>query len=84
MLAQALHQQGQVLQAVRAEAEGRAAEFDYQGAVDRLKAAQDLLRSGRGHADGSNLHIEASIIDTRARQLQALLREQMLQERSNR
>lgn len=84
MLAQALHQQGQVLQAVRAEAEGRAAEFDYQGAVDRLKAAQDLLRSGRGHADGSNLHIEASIIDTRARQLQAMLREQMLQERSNR
>jgi hypothetical protein len=30
------------------------------------------------------LHIEASIIDTRARQLQAQLREQMQQERSNR
>jgi predicted Zn-dependent protease len=84
LLAQTLHQQGQVLQAVRAEAEGRAAEFDYQGAVDRLKAAQDLLRSGRAGAPASNLHIEASIIDTRARQLQAQLREQMLQERNSR
>jgi predicted Zn-dependent protease len=84
LLAQALHRQGQVLQAVRAEAEGRAAQFDYQGAVDRLKAAQDLLRQGRGGINSSNLHIEASIIDTRARQLQALLREQALQERNNR
>jgi predicted Zn-dependent protease len=84
VLAQALYQQGQVLQAIRAEAEGRAAEFDYQGAVDRLKSAQDLLRSGRTGAQESNLHIEASIIDTRSRQLQVLLREQMLQERSGR
>lgn len=84
LLAQALHRQGQVLQAVRAEAEGRAAHFDYQGAVDRLKAAQDLLRQGSGSVNSSNLHIEASIIDTRARQLQALLREQALQDRNNR
>jgi predicted Zn-dependent protease len=84
LLAQALHRQGQVLQAVRAEAEGRAAQFDYQGAVDRLKAAQDLLRQGSGSVNASNLHIEASIIDTRARQLQAQLREQALQERNNR
>ena len=84
LLAQALYQQGQVVQAVRAEAEGRAAEFDYQGAVDRLKSAQDLMRSGRTGAQESNLHIEASIIDTRSRQLQALLREQMLQERNSR
>jgi predicted Zn-dependent protease len=84
LLAQALHRQGQVLQAVRAEAEGRAAQFDYQGAVDRLKAAQDLLRQGGGGVNSSNLHIEASIVDTRARQLQALLREQALQDRNNR
>ena len=84
LLAQALHRQGQVLQAVRAEAEGRAAHFDYQGAVDRLKAAQDLLRQRGGSVNSSNLHIEASIIDTRARQLQALLREQALQDRNNR
>jgi hypothetical protein len=69
---------------VRAEAESQAAQFDYQGAVDRLKAAQDLLRSGRSGVAPANLHIEASIIDTRARQVQTLLREQMLQERNNR
>lgn len=84
LLAQALHRQGQVLQAVRAEAEGRAAQFDYQGAVDRLKAAQDLLRQGGGGVNSSNLHIEASIVDTRTRQLQALLREQALQDRNSR
>jgi hypothetical protein len=33
---------------------------------------------------GANLHIEASIIDTRVRQFQAQLREQALQDRSNR
>ena len=84
LLAQALHAQGQWVQAVRAEAESQAAQFDYQGAVDRLKAAQDLLRSGRSGVAPANLHIEASIIDTRARQVQTLLREQMLQERNNR
>jgi predicted Zn-dependent protease len=84
LLAQALHAQGQRVQAVRAEAESRAAQFDYQGAVDRLKAAQDLLRSGASGVAPANLHIEASIVDTRARQMQALLREQMLQERTNR
>ncbi len=84
LLAQALHQQGRTLAAVRAEAEGRAAELDYQGAVDRITAAQDLLRSGRTDSDAANWHIEASIVDARVRQLQALLREHMLQERSNR
>jgi predicted Zn-dependent protease len=84
LLAQALHAQGQRVQAVRAEAESRSAQFDYQGAVDRLKAAQDLLRSSTSGVAPANLHIEASIVDTRARQMQALLREQMLQERTNR
>ena len=84
LLAQALHAQGQRAQAVRAEAESQAAQFDYQGAVDRLKAAQDLLRSGRSGVAPANLHIESSIVDTRARQMQTLLREQMLQERTNR
>jgi predicted Zn-dependent protease len=84
LLAQARQQQGQLLQAVRADAEGRAVQFDYQGAVDRLKAAQDLLRQSTTGLAGTNLHIEASIIDTRARQFQAQLREQALQDRSNR
>jgi predicted Zn-dependent protease len=84
VLAQARQQQGQLLQAVRADAEGRAVQFDYQGAVDRLKAAQDLLKSNSAGMAGANLHIEASIIDTRARQFQAQLREQALQDRNNR
>lgn len=84
LLAQGLTQQGQTVRAVRAEAEGRAVQFDYQGAVDRLKAAQDLLRSGRGVPVVANLHIEASIVDTRLRQLQLALREQALEDRLNR
>ena len=84
LLAQARQQQGQLLQSVRADAEGRAVQFDYQGAVDRLKAAQDLLKSNSAGMAGANLHIEASIIDTRARQFQAQLREQALQDRNNR
>ncbi|MEI7783835.1 MAG: M48 family metalloprotease [Betaproteobacteria bacterium] len=84
LLAQSLQQQGLVLQAVRADAEGRAAQFDFQGAVDRLKAAQDLLRQSNTGMAGANLHIEASIIDTRARQFQTQLREQALQERNSR
>ena len=59
-------------------------QYDYQGAVDRLRAAQDLLRSGRSGVAPANLHIESSIIDTRARQVQALLREQALQDRNTR
>lgn len=84
LLSQARLQQGQVLQSVRADAEGRAAQFDYQGAVDRLKAAQDLLKSNKAGMAGVNLHIEASIIDTRARQFQNQLRDQALQDRDNR
>lgn len=72
-LAQAHQAQGQALRAVRAEAEAQVALLDYQAALDRFRAAQDLAR--RGGAD----HIEASIIDTRARQVEALLREQALE-----
>jgi len=76
LLAGAYAAQGQSLRAIRAEAEARAAQLDYVAAVDRLKAAQTLVRN----AAGSNIdHIEASIIDTRARALQLLLREQALE-----
>jgi len=66
--------QGQTLRAIRADAEAQAAHLDYAAAMDRLRAAQDMVRKG-GTAD----HIEASIIDTRARQLESLLREQALE-----
>ena len=76
LLAGAYAAQGQSLRAIRAEAEAQAAHLDYQAAMDRFKAAQDLARSSRaGGAD----HIEASIIDTRARQVELLLREQALE-----
>lgn len=70
LLAQAWQAQNQSLRAVRAEAEAHVAHYDYAAAVDRFKAAQDLARRGQGD------YIEASIIDTRLRSVEALLREQ--------
>jgi predicted Zn-dependent protease len=66
------------LRALRAEAEAQVARLDLAGALDRLTAAQDLLHRS-GSARGSADHIEASIIDTRRRQLESLLREQALE-----
>jgi predicted Zn-dependent protease len=83
LLADAWGRQGQLSRAVRAEAEGRFAQLDYPAALDRLRAAQELLRSGRG-GTGQNMHIEASIIDTRTRQVAALIREQALEDKVNR
>jgi predicted Zn-dependent protease len=74
LLAAAYSAQGQGLRALRAEAESFAAHLDYAAAQNRFKAAQDLARQG-GQVD----HIEASIIDTRSRQLAALMREQALE-----
>ena len=68
--------QGQTLRSIRAQAEAQVAWYDYAAAMDRFKAAQGIARNGAG---GSVDHIEASIIDTRARQLQSLLREQALE-----
>jgi predicted Zn-dependent protease len=75
MLASAYAAQGQTLRSVRAEAEAQVAHLDYAAAVDRFKAAQDFVR--RNPAGGD--HIEASIVDTRARQVESLLREQALE-----
>ncbi|MEY4099481.1 MAG: hypothetical protein RL300_652 [Pseudomonadota bacterium] len=65
----------QGLRALRAEAEVRIAQLDYAGALDRLKAAQDRLRVP-GASNSSADHIDASIIDTRRRQIEGLLKEQ--------
>ena len=77
LLSSAYAAQGQSLRAIRAEAEAQVAQLDYAGALDRFKAAQELARdlSRRGAAD----HIEASIIDTRARQTALLLKEQSVE-----
>ena len=74
LLAQAYTAQGMAQHAVRAEAEAYAVQFDYEAALNRLKAAQELARRG-GPVD----HIEASIIDTRTRQLEQTFREQSLE-----
>ena len=65
--------QGQEMRALRAEAEAQVAHYDYAAAVDRFKAAQDLARRAGAQAD----YFEASIIDTRLRAVDELLREQL-------
>jgi predicted Zn-dependent protease len=74
LLSTAYGAEGQRLRAVRAEAEARVAQLDYAAALDRFKAGQEMARRG-----GAQDHIEASIIDTRARQVESLLREQALE-----
>ena len=63
--------QQQPVPAARAEAEARLAHFDAEGALDRLRAAQNMARQAR-QVD----HIELSILDSRVRYAEALLREQ--------
>jgi predicted Zn-dependent protease len=75
LLSSAYAAQGQTVRSIRAEAEAQVAHLDYAAAVDRFKAAQDLIRRSGAAGD----HIEASIIDTRTRQVQSLLREQALE-----
>jgi predicted Zn-dependent protease len=66
---------GRPVAAVRAEAEVNVAQLDYGTAFTRFKAAQDLARKSSVPAD----HIDASIVDTRARQMESTLREQALE-----
>jgi predicted Zn-dependent protease len=68
---------GQRLRAIRADAEAQVARMDFAAALDRFKAAQELVRAGHG-ADAAADHIDASIIDTRQREVQALFKEQAL------
>ncbi|MDP9601837.1 UNVERIFIED_ORG: putative Zn-dependent protease [Variovorax paradoxus] len=63
--------QNDTLRAVRADAEANVAILDYPAARDRFKAAQELVRQSRV-VD----HYEASIIDTRARAVEVLVKEQ--------
>ena len=55
----------QPLRAVRADAEARWALGDLNGALDRFKAGQRLVRSSRAPD-----HVEASVIDSRLRDLE--------------
>jgi predicted Zn-dependent protease len=81
LLSGAYAAQGQGLRAIRADAEARFAHLDYAAALERFKAAQALARdiARDGGSKGTADHIEASIIDTRARQTALLLREQSVE-----
>ena len=79
LLASVQQQRGQVLRAIRAEAEAQVARQDLPAALDRLRAAQDWIRRSPSAGGAAVDHIEASIIDTRAREVAALLREQALE-----
>ena len=80
LLSVAWGQQNQNVQAIRADAESHVAQLDYSGALDRLKAAQTMMREKPGSAD----YVEGSILDTRTRQVQSLLKEQLLQDKIDR
>ena len=77
-LASLFNAQNEPLRALRSEAESNVAMLDYPAARDRFKAAQELVRA---NADGRGPlridHYEASIIDTRAREVDVKAREQM-------
>jgi predicted Zn-dependent protease len=76
LLSRARAQQGQTLHAVRADAEAHVAQRDYAGALERLKAAQALPPALR-NADP----IELAIVDSRRRDVEVLLKEQMREAR---
>ena len=80
LLAEAYGKQKQDVRAIRADAESRAAQLEYSGALDRMRAAQNFIRTNPGSAD----YMESSIIDTRTRQIEAMLKERLLQEKLDR
>ncbi|MEI8155956.1 MAG: M48 family metalloprotease [Burkholderiales bacterium] len=67
--------QGRTLSSIRAQAEVSAAQLDYAAALSRFKAAQEWARKDGAGTD----HYEASIVDTRTRQVELLVREQALE-----
>ena len=74
--AQAYVQLGQPLRALRAEAEAKAVRLDEAAAIERLRAAQSLVRelTQKGQLDLGGQQ-ESSIIDARLRTLEARRRE---------
>ena len=70
---------GQPLRSLRAEAESRYTLGDLLGAVDRLRAAQRVARSG-GPVD----FIDASVVDSRLRDIEAQRRQIELDRRAGR
>ena len=67
--------EGRTLSAIRAQAEVNVAQLDYPAALSRFKTAQEWARKGGVGTD----HFEASIVDTRTRQVESTVREQALE-----
>lgn len=80
LLAVAYGNQNLTARAIRADAEAQVAQLDYPAALDRLRAGQAMLRSNPASGD----FMDASIIDTRARQVDSLVKEQALQDKTDR
>jgi len=78
-LAQTWSKLGQPLRSIRAEAEARYALGDLQGAVERLRAGQRLARGG-GPVD----FIDASVLDSRLRVIEAQRRQIVADQRAGR
>ena len=77
VLAQTTERQGQPLRSLRADAESQAALGNLPGAIDRLRAGQQLARKGGAGTD----FIEASVIDARLRDLLAQRRSLVAEQR---
>jgi predicted Zn-dependent protease len=75
LLASAYAAEGRTLGSIRAQAEVNVAQLDYPAALSRFKAAQEWARKGGAGTD----HFEASIVDTRTRHVESLVREQALE-----
>ena len=67
--------EGRTLSSIRAQAEVNVAQLDYPAALSRFKTAQEWARKGGAGTD----HFEASIVDTRTRQVESTIREQTLE-----
>ncbi|MDO9404072.1 MAG: M48 family metalloprotease [Polaromonas sp.] len=80
LLAVAYGNRNQPVRAIRADAEARVAQLDYTGALDRLRAAQTMMRNAPGAAD----FVEGSIIDARLRQVDSLAKQQAIDEKLDR
>ena len=82
LLSQTSQQLGQRLRALRADAESQAALGNLPGAIDRLRAGQQLARTGQGSTASLRTDfIEASVIDARLRDLIAQRRELLADQR---
>ena len=81
LLAGSYNATGQPLRAIRADAEAQVALLDYTAALDRFKAAQDMVRNGSVTTNAVRDYMEESIIDVRTRQVQELLKQQIKDEK---